>query len=78
MRIKREHLLPLVNYIKAYDGFEDEGPIQYGTQYVVNKVVVDIHFSTKKPTTFTLDIKNDTADPLFASLLRQYAEGIAE
>lgn len=78
MRISREHELTLVNYIKAHKGFKSEKLIQYGVQYIVNGVVLDIHYSEKTPKSFSLTIKNTTADSEFARLIENYAKGIEE
>lgn len=78
MRINRQHELNLVNYIKMHKGYESEKAIQYGVQYVVSGVVLDIHYSEKHKTTFSLTIKNHAADPEFAQLIQNFAEGIAE
>jgi len=72
MRVPNQLLFPIVNYIKGYNGFESESPLQFGTQYVVNGVVIDIHFSTKNKPTFSLDVKNQPADPIFVQLFEQY------
>ncbi|MGM7282553.1 hypothetical protein ABRY74_12010 [Pseudomonas guariconensis] len=76
MRIKREHELPLVNYIKAHKGFKLEKPIDYGVQYTVSDVVLNFHYSEKDKTTFSLTIQNRTADPEFAQLIENFANGL--
>lgn len=78
MRVKKELLLPLVNYLKQHEKFEEETSIQCGTQYVVSGVVIDTHFSTKKKETFSLVVKNETADPEFVEVFNKYMAVIAE
>lgn len=77
MRIKREHELQLVNYIKAYKGFKSEKPIDYGVQYNVNDVVLNIHYSEKDKATFAFTIQSINADPVFAQLIENFASGLA-
>lgn len=77
MRVQNQLLFPIVNYIKGYQGFASETPLQFGTQYVVNGVVVDIHFSTKNKPTFSLDVKNQPSDPVFVQLFEQYISVIS-
>jgi len=78
MRVKNNLLFPIVNYIKSYKGFQSECLLQYGTQYVVNGVVIDIHFSTKNKPTFSLDLKNQPSDPVFVQLFEHYINVISE
>lgn len=78
MRIKREHELTLVNYIKAYDGFKSEKVIQYGVQYNVKEVILNFHYSDKDPKTFAFTIQNAPADPSFSQLIENFASGLAQ
>lgn len=78
MRVKKEQLLLLVNYLKQHEKFEEENSIQCGTQYVVSGVVIDTHFSTKKKDTFSLVVKNETADPKFVEVFNKYLDVISE
>ncbi len=77
MRIKREHELQLVNYIKSHKDFKSEKAIQYGVQYNVNEVMLNIHYSEKDKTTFAFTIQNTTADTEFSQLIENFASGIA-
>jgi len=77
MRIKREHELNIVNYIKAYEGFKSEKSIQNGVQYNVNEVVLNFHYSDKDPKTFAFTIQNPTADVQFSELIENFAKGLA-
>lgn len=77
MRIPNNLLFPIVNYIKNYQGFSSESPLQCGTQYVVNGVVIDMHFPTTPKPTFSLDIKNQTADQNFVQLFEKYISVIS-
>lgn len=78
MRIKREHELTLVNYIKAYNGFKSEKSIQYGIQYNVNEVILNFHYSDKDPKTFAFTVQNAPADPDFSQLIQNFAGGLAQ
>ena len=58
--------------------YEGDKPLQYGTQYIVGGVFVDIHTSAKKKGTFTLDIRNHPTTPDFARQLQEYIDAASE
>ncbi|WP_085678093.1 MULTISPECIES: hypothetical protein [unclassified Pseudomonas] len=78
MRISMQHQMTLVNYIKNHAGFQTERQIQDGVQFTVSGVVIDFHYSAKKPETFSLLVKNPMANPEFAAVFSTFAGGVAE
>ncbi|SFV12770.1 hypothetical protein [Pseudomonas sp. OV546] len=78
MRIDSKFLFGVLNFIRTDKKYEGDKPLQYGTQYIVGGVFVDIHTSAKKKGTFTLDIKNHPANPDFARQLQEYIDAACE
>lgn len=78
MRIKSNFLFEILNFIRTDINYSGSNQLQYGTQYIVGGVFVDIHTSTRKPDTFTLDIKNHPANPDFARQLEEYINFICK
>lgn len=76
MRIPKEKLVSLAHYIQTHPQFKSYKEIQYGYQYLIGELIVDIHYSEKKDKPFTFDIKRQNADPELAKMLILFAESL--